>query len=109
MKVGSFAKDFLDWRDTSLLIYPFTSYDKFGTPSYGSSVSTPCYIEMHPKLIQNSVGQEVVSQARLYVVGNISYTVLYKVVLPDGKYPPVLKVDHYYNEAGIVELSVFNI
>jgi hypothetical protein len=107
MKVGSFAKDFLDWRDTTVTISPFTSYDKFGTPSYGTGVATKCYIEMHPKLIQNSTGQEVVSQARVYVIGNLSYTVRDKVVLPDSKFPPVLRIDHFWNEAGIVELSVF--
>lgn len=109
MTVGNFTKDFADWRNTVLQISPFSAYDKFGTPNYGVAVATACYIEMHPKMITNDVGQQVVSQARLYVVGNLNYTVRDKVVLPDGKYPPVLKLDHYYNEVGTLELSVFSI
>jgi hypothetical protein len=107
MKVGTFAKDFEDWRNTTVTISPFTSYDKFGTPSYGTGVATLCYIEMHPKLIQNTTGQEVVSQARVYVIGNSAYTVRDKLVLPDSKYPPVLRIDQFYNEVGTLELSVF--
>lgn len=107
MKVGTFSKDFEDWRNINVTISPFSAYDKFGTPSYGTGVVTACYIERHPKLIQNSTGQEVVSQARVYVVGNASYTVRDKVLLPDSQTPPVLRVDHFYNEVGTLELTVF--
>jgi hypothetical protein len=109
MKVGTFAKDFEDWRNTTVTISPFTSYDKFGTPSYGSAVSTLCYLEMHPKMITNDVGQQVVSQSRLYIVGSSAYTARDKVVLPDSKYPPILKIDNYYNEIGTLEMSVINL
>jgi hypothetical protein len=106
MTTGNFAADFADWRDYSVTISPFTAYDKFGTPSYGTGVATACYIEMSPKLIQNTTGQEVVSSARVYVVGNSAYGPRDKVVLPDGKYPPVLRVDHFYNDVAVLELSV---
>lgn len=109
MDVGNFAADFDDWRNTPVNIYPFVKYDKFGTPSYGTAVQTMVYIEMHPKMIQNSTGQEVVSQARLYVIGNLTYDVRDKLVLPDNKAPPVLRLDHYWNEVGVLELSVFSI
>lgn len=106
MSTGNFSADFADWRDYTVTISPFTAYDKFGTPSYGTGVATKCYIEMSPKLIQNTTGQEVVSSARVYVVGNSNLKVQDKVVLVDGKYPPILRIDHFYNDVAVLELSV---
>lgn len=106
MVVGNFTADFADWRDYSVTISHFTSYDKHGDPSYGSGTATACYIEMSPKLIKNTAGQEVVSSARVYVIGDSSLNVRDKVVLPDGQYPPVLRIDHFYNDVATLEMSV---
>jgi hypothetical protein len=103
---GEFTGDFADWRDYTVTISPFTSYDTYGGPTYGIGVSTKCYIEMSPKLVRNSAGQEVVSSARVYVIWSSSYSVLDKVVLPDGKYPPVLRIDDFYNDKSTLELTV---
>jgi hypothetical protein len=109
MPTGLFSTDFADWRDYIVTVYQFASFDKYGAPSYGTGVSTACYIEMSPKLIRNSTGQEVVSSARIYIVGDGTVTPLDKVVLPDSSSPPILKVDHFYNDKATLELSVINV
>jgi hypothetical protein len=109
MPAGTFSADFADWRDYTVTIAQFTSYNKYGEPSFGSGTSTACYIEMSPKLIRDSKGQQVVSSARVYIVGDSSVTPLDKVTLPDSSSPPILKVDHYYNDVGVLELSVISV
>ena len=106
MGVGNFTKDFATWRDYNVTYYPFSSYDAHGEPSYGKSSTVACYFEAHPKLIQDHTGHQVVSSARLYLVGNSSYNVKDKFVLLDGSYPPVLRVDHFYNDQNTLELTV---
>jgi hypothetical protein len=109
MVAGNFSTDFADWRDYTVTIAQFTSFDKYGEPSFGSGVSTACYIEMSPKLIRDSKGQQVVSSARAYIVGDVTVTPLDKVTLPDGTSPPILKVDHFYNDKATLELSVISV
>ena len=106
MIVGTFDVDFKDWRDYTVTIAQFTSFDKYGEPTFGSGTSTKCYIEMSPKLVRNVTGQEVVSSARVYVVGDATITPLDKIALPDSATPPILRVDHFYNDVGTLELSV---
>jgi hypothetical protein len=106
MAIGNFTTDFADWRDYTVTYYPFSSYDAHGAPVYGASSSKGCYIEMSPKMIQAHTGQQVVSAARVYLVGNSAYTPKDKFVLPDGQFPPVLRVDHFYNDVATLEMSV---
>ena len=103
---GNFSADFADWRDYIVTIAQYTGFDKYGEPSFGSGTSTACYIEMSPKLVRNSTGQEVVSSSRVYIVGDVTVTPLDKVTLPDSSNPPILRVDHFYNDKATLELSV---
>lgn len=86
--------------------YPFSSYDGHGGVTYGKSSTVACYIEMTPKLVRNAQGQEVVSSAQVYLVGSSSYNIKDKVVLPDGNYPPILSINHFYNDKSTLELTV---
>ena len=106
MVVGTFSTDFADWRDYTVTIAQFTSFDKYGEPAYGTGTSTACYIEMSPKLVRNMTGQEVVSSARVYIVGDATITPLDKVTLVDSSTPPILRVDHFYNDKATLELTV---
>jgi hypothetical protein len=103
--VGNFSDDFSDWRKETVTYYPWASYDAHGAPSYGASSSVACYIQMIPKLIRDMAGHEVVSSAQIYLVGSSSYNPKDKFVLPDGKYPPIMRIDDFYNEKGVLELT----
>jgi hypothetical protein len=109
MMVGNFTADFMDWRDYTITVFQFTSFNMYGEPVFSAGTSTKCYIEMSPKLIRNAAGQEVVSSARMYVIGDATITPLDKVTLPDSSSPPILKVDHYYNDVATLEMSVISV
>lgn len=106
MVTGTFSGDFADWRDYNVTYYPWTSYDAHGNPAFGTSSTVSGYIEMSPKLVRDMKGQQVVSSARLYLVGSTGYNVKDKFLLPDGKTPPVLCIENYYNDKATLELSV---
>ena len=106
---GTFSYDFADWLDYTVTYYPWASYDAHGKPTYGASSSKSCYMEEMPKLVRDMTGQQVVSSARLYLVGNSSYNVKDKFVLPSGTYSPIIRIDHFYNDKAALELSVVNI
>jgi hypothetical protein len=109
MITGTFSVDFADWRKESITYYaidPSTPYDAHGKPNYQGGVSTACYIMMQPKLIRDQTGAQVVSSAQIYLVGSSSYSTRDKYQLPDGKTPPVMRIDDYYNDKGVLELTV---
>lgn len=106
IKVGSFTKDFRDWRNETITVVPFSTYDSHGGVTYGSSATVSCFISYEKKMITAHDGQEVVTSAQIYIVGSTSRSVLDKITMPDSTTPRLLRVDHYYNEIGVVELTV---
>ena len=106
MAIGTFASDFADWLDYSVTYYPWTGYDKYGAPTYGSSSTVYCYRVDTSKLVKNAQGQEVVSSHQLYIAGSVNYDPLDKFVPNGATYSPTITVEHFYNDKATLELSV---
>jgi hypothetical protein len=109
MPQGTFSYDFADWLDYTVTYYQWKSYDAHGAPVYEKSVTKSCYMEATPKLVRATTGQQVVSSARLYLVGNTIYNVKDKFVLPTSTSSPIISIDNFYNDKATLELSVINI
>lgn len=103
---GTFALDFADWLDYAVTYYPWTGYDKYGAPTYGTSSTIYCYRVDETKLVKNATGQEVVSSHQLYIAGSVNYDPLDKFVPSGADYSPTLSVEHFYNDIATLELSV---
>ena len=106
MGIGTFALDFADWLDYTVTYYPWTGYDKYGAPTYGTSSTIYCYRVDTSKLVKNAQGQEVVSSHQLYIAGSVNYDPLDKFVPNGATYSPTLTVEHFYNDKATLELSV---
>lgn len=106
MSAFTFSNVFSDWLNYHLTWYPWASYDKYGEPAYGKSSTIHCYMEASPKLCRDAKGQQVVSSARFYCAGNSSFNVLDKFVQPSGTYGVTIRIDHFYDEEGDLEMSV---
>lgn len=104
--VGTFATDFADWLDYAISYTPWTGYDKYGAPTYGTASTIYGYRVDTVKLVKNSAGQEVVSSHQLYIAGNINIDPLDKVVPSGASYSPILTVEHFYNDKATLELTV---
>ena len=106
MAVGEFATDFADWLDYAVTYKPWTGYDKYGAPTYGSTSTIYCYRVDSTKMVKNSTGQEVVSTHQLYIAGSVNYDPLDYLVPSGAAYSPIIRVDHYYNDKATLELTV---
>ena len=106
MAIGTFSTDFADWLDYTITHYPWTGYDKYGGPTYGSSATIYCYKQEIPTLIQDMSGHQAVSKAQFYKAGNSTVTQLSKIVQANGDYPPIMRVDQYYNDKSTLEMTV---
>jgi hypothetical protein len=106
MGIGTFALDFADWLDYTVTYYPWTGYDKYGAPTYGTSSTIYCYRVDTSKLVKNAQGQEVVSSHQLYIAGSVNYDPLDKFVPNGATYSPTITVEHFYNDKAVLELSV---
>ena len=106
MGIGTFALDFADWLDYSVLYYAWTGYDKYGAPTYGTSSTIYCYRVDTTKMVKNASGQEVVSTHQLYIAGSVNYDPLDLFVPNGATSSPTLTVEHYYNDKGVLELTV---
>mgnify|MGYP001614272230 CR=1 FL=1 len=88
-----------------LTVAPFSSYNTYGEPSYGSAVTYQCALIGDMKLIRNAQGQEVPSKQTAYLMSNAAITpedyvtlstddvgstesfALHPVILAVGRYP----------------------
>ena len=117
MYIGIFGKgenmvngsidDFTAWMNTQISWYPFASYDRYGSPVYGTATTLYVYLESIPRLVKNQLGQEVVSGKRFYSKTTVG--VLDKLVMAGVEQPPILRVDRYYNDRSSQEYSVINV
>ena len=103
---GTFATDFADWLDYSVTYYPWTGYDKYGAPTYGTTSTIYCYRVDTAKLVKNATGQEVVSTHQLYIAGSVNYDPLDLFVPSGATSSPTITVEHFYNDKATLELTV---
>lgn len=97
---------FSAWFNQTIAVSTMTGMDRFGSPAFGTPISTRCYIEAKPTKVVSAAGEEVVSSAKIYLPGNANLTCKTRLILPDGTAPILLKVEQIVNESGILELTV---
>jgi hypothetical protein len=89
-------QDFRDSMTETVQLAARTGSDGYGKPTYGSNVASVARIERRPKMIRDADGTEKVSMARLYcppaTVAENAFG-FYRLTMPDGTIPVVLRVD----------------
>lgn len=79
----------------SVTIEPYTGSDGYGAPQFGSGVSYKARIEWGPKDVKNPAGEEVVSNARIFIATANAIDTRSKITLPVGRgpvNPPIIMV-----------------
>jgi hypothetical protein len=104
--IDSFEYQFKDWRKENVTIAPFSSFSSHGTPTYSTGVVTACYMTYEKKLITDSDGQQALTSSQVFIIGTSARTVLDKITLPDGSTPRIQRVDPFYNEKGVIEMTI---
>lgn len=96
-------------------IEKFEGKDGRNVKTYELPIVVPCYIGGEVKMVRNAEGQEVVSTQTLYFSGSndvivdrtnkiLELSTKDKVVLPDGRQPPIIGINPFYDEKGCIEI-----
>lgn len=97
----TFTADWDDMMPSTVVWYPFSAKNNYGEPSFAATpVNVKCRVEPQTKLIRTSTGEEKITSAVLYVSGVKGISPKDKLVLPDGTFPPILRVDKHNDEDG---------
>lgn len=79
----------------SVTIEPYTSSDGYGAAQFGSGVTYRARIEWGPKDVKNTQGEEVVSNARIFIATANAIDTRSRITLPAGRgpvNPPIMMV-----------------
>lgn len=96
----------LSWLKQTVTIYPYSSINSYGEYSFGSGVSTPCRIESTDEQVISEDGTAVFTSAKLTIDGSKSVNVKDKVVLPNGDYRLIAKIEDVTGPDGTSYLKV---
>jgi hypothetical protein len=87
--------------------------DGRGTPLYDAPIVLPCNIIGDVKMVRNVRGEEVVSTQSIFLSGTTAGagTIAHKdrITLPTGRRPPILSIQPYYNERGVLDTVEVNV
>lgn len=84
----------------SVTIYPLTSYGSDGSASYGTGVVSSARVVYHNRKVVDRDGVECVSNATVYLDGNVTVSTESKIKLPDGSEPRIISVDDFPGPTG---------
>jgi len=84
-----------------------------GAPVYDDAEVFPANIVGEVKMVRNVRGEEVVSTQSIYLsgtepgVGDITHKD--RITLPDGRQPPILAIQPFYNDRSQLDLVEVNV
>ena len=98
----SFEAEFLTMMSQTIQVYPFTAFDNYGEPSYGTTGSTyACRLEYMPTVVRDQLGKDVVSNVTAYVASTSLLNELSQYILPDGSTGIVQSIAVQWDDEGI--------
>ena len=86
---------FLEMMPDTITFYSSASKDKYGKDTFsGTPITARGRIQYETAVIKDDYGQDVVVLGKVYMYGDYSaITTAYKMTLPNGRSPVILKVD----------------
>lgn len=95
----------------TITVHKFVSRDGAGDLTYNvaGAFTLSCFVARKRKLIRDATGKEIVSEATIVMdstVNALALTVQDKIILPDGTYPVVLRVQPCRGETEIEHVEV---
>jgi hypothetical protein len=101
--------DFADFMTDTVLIEAYNNRDGYGTPSYLPQVPYACRVDGKSQVIVDEKGQERVSHAMVYILGNPLIGANDRIQLPAGfvpQQPKILAVNRFTDEHGPHHLEI---
>jgi hypothetical protein len=100
---------FQDFMTDTVLIEAYNGRDSYGTPSYQAQLPYKCRVDGGTKVIIDEKGQERVSHASVYILGNPLIGANDRIQLPAGfvpQQPKILAVNRFTDEHGPHHLEI---
>jgi hypothetical protein len=106
----SIIQYFSEFMRQSITVEPWTgAFDKYSAPIVGGPVSIAAYIEEKTRKIQDSTGQDRVSNTTLYVA--IPMSINDRVTMPAGfkgpVNPPIISSSNWSDDQGFDHCEVY--
>jgi hypothetical protein len=83
-----------------------TTFNKTGDITYKDPTVVSCYISGEVKMVRNLAGVEVVSTLSIFISGTDATSLNLqhndKVTLPNGRTPPIIAINNYYDDKGML-------
>ena len=102
----TFDPQFLTMMPSTVRVAPLTASNDYGEAVYSTAyASYRCRIEYTPVVVRNSLGEEVVSRATVYVASTTHLPMLAEYSIPNGSgdwdTPEVQNIAVHYDEDGV--------
>lgn len=80
----------------------FEGYTGEGVPQYEDPEFVPCHVTGETRMIRNSEGEVLISTIAVYVSGTSDPGIRTtdRITLPDGRQPPIIGLNRFYDEYG---------
>jgi len=89
-----------------LVVEHFVDSNEYDEYAYSEPVEYRARIQQKVKMVRNNQGQEVVSNAQIYLEGKVSITVKDRITLPDGVQPLIQSISNTPDKYGRDVLKV---
>lgn len=99
-------KTLVDWLHDAITLQSLKSVDGAGEATYAVGKQLACSIQGKQTMVRDDSGNEVVSNWTVYLDSTTdtrAITLKDRLVLPDGRQPPILHIAPYKNERGDVD------
>ena len=89
-----------------LVVEHFVDSNEYDEYTYSEPVEYRARIQQKVKMVRNTQGQEVVSNAQIYLEGKVPITVKDRITLPDGMQPLIQSISNTPDKYGRDMLKV---
>ena len=103
----SFINDFKECFTVDVTHEPLSSRDDFGKPTYGTPVPFKARVVREHKLVRDKDGQEVVSTAQCWLLGNPVVSPDDQITLEDATTPAIVMIERFQDEIGPSHTKVY--
>jgi len=101
------VSEWLDLMPSTVTISTSASLNRYGVPTYGAARSARARITVSHEQVIDAQGNAVISHTTIWVASTAAIAPTDKVTLPDGRTPPILRVERQSDEAGWHHTKVY--
>ena len=104
---STFVSEFGDLMTDTATWAAFVSRDDFGSATFATGTDLTCRLVRKHKMVRDMEGDEVLSTAQLWVLGNSEITPEDRITLSDATTPIIAAIERFQDEYGASHTKVY--